>query len=564
MPFPSPGADLTITRLSVGAQALIAKQPNRTYAFSRFPNEGPRFVRRPGGAQSHRSSRAACAAEVEGPVQPPGASAGTGKDGAVVSQELFTPVNIPHDPEGVLSKENDPNLVDVLGQRALVVTREVEMLKWVANETILHIFLGFEQANRYALLSPTGQPIGYLAEEEPGILGGSLRRQLLRTHRPFTATLLSTSGQPLLLFKRNFTLVNSTVQVFRLDPSWDGSGYGSRAGQEGEGMKLIGESQQVWHPWRRKYDLFVNRPAEETAQSAFEQFARVDSGLLAWDFVMQDQDERLIGTINRNFRGFGRELFTDTGQYVLRFDSVAQDELPIARISQAVDSGHPRSDDGIGQEIVPSNESTRVLTLDERAVSLATAVSIDFDYFSRHSRGGSGGMFPFFWWGSSTPSEVEGGQPAPAPGAGNSGQDSRGIVETPGAPGQDAGGLVGGGDIGVGYGMMGGGRTGGEGPSGAAGSGVPAADSGVYPLPQEPGSYGQEQPYHGGGWDAQHPPQGGMDGWTPGPHEGIGGEEVWGGEEPWSESPGFGGSGESDGGGGGLFQVLWNVFGGDN
>ena len=35
----------------------------------------------------------------------------------------------------------------------------------------------------------------------------------------------------------------------------------------------------------------------------------------------------------------------------------------------------------------------RGMTLDERAVMLATAVSIDFDYFSRHS--GRGGFMPY-------------------------------------------------------------------------------------------------------------------------------------------------------------------------
>jgi hypothetical protein len=37
------------------------------------------------------------------------------------------------------------------------------------------------------------------------------------------------------------------------------------------------------------------------------------------------------------------------------------------------------------------------LTLDERAMALATAVTIDIDYFSRHS--GSGMGFPMFFWG---------------------------------------------------------------------------------------------------------------------------------------------------------------------
>lgn len=61
------------------------------------------------------------------------------------------------------------------------------------------------------------------------------------------------------------------------------------------------------------------------------------------------------------------QLFTDTGQYVLRMDAV--------------------------------EGNSRGLTLDERAVALACAVSIDFDFFSRHSSHGAGGFFPFPFFG---------------------------------------------------------------------------------------------------------------------------------------------------------------------
>ena len=40
--------------------------------------------------------------------------------------------------------------------------------------------------------------------------------------------------------------------------------------------------------------------------------------------------------------------------------------------------------------------NTPGMTLDQRAVMLATAVSVDFDYFSRHGRRG-GGIMPGFW-----------------------------------------------------------------------------------------------------------------------------------------------------------------------
>ena len=38
---------------------------------------------------------------------------------------------------------------------------------------------------------------------------------------------------------------------------------------------------QEWHPWRRRYHLFLGHTAEE-----FRQFAQIDSGLLAWNFFV--------------------------------------------------------------------------------------------------------------------------------------------------------------------------------------------------------------------------------------------------------------------------------------
>lgn len=125
--------------------------------------------------------------------------------------------------------------------------------------------------------------------------------------------------------------------------------------------ELIGEVQQRWHLLRRKYDLFAGTT----------QFATIDAPFLGWDFDLKDEQNQLIGNVNRNFVGFARELFTDTGQYVLRMDAV--------------------------------EGSSRGLTLDERAIALACAVSIDFDFFSRHSSHGAGGImpFPFFGYGGS-------------------------------------------------------------------------------------------------------------------------------------------------------------------
>lgn len=72
----------------------------------------------------------------------------------------------------------------------------------------------------------------------------------------------------------------------------------------------------------------------------FTQFAKIDEGLWAWNFALRDEQGDEIASVNRQFRGFGREvyidlctyrgrghvdllysvqIFTDTGQYFVNF-----------------------------------------------------------------------------------------------------------------------------------------------------------------------------------------------------------------------------------------------------
>ena len=167
---------------------------------------------------------------------------------------------------------------------------------------------------------------------------------------------------------------------------------------------------------------------------AFRQFAAIDERILSWDFTVADSAGNLIGSVNRNLRGLGRELFTDTGVYVLRMDAASpgttnienskivkrppeQKKLSIPRdvVEREQTSLSPEfqrrlleklpKPTSLPSGLTPKAEKTLELlnrapqsgavgfyvpkqlglTLDQRAVMLATAVSIDFDYFSRHS-----------------------------------------------------------------------------------------------------------------------------------------------------------------------------------
>lgn len=183
-------------------------------------------------------------------------------------------------------------------------------------------------------------------------------------------------------------------------------------------MRIIGEAQQQWAPLRRKYNLFlfhqspntetnlgtrqissgdlpmsssqqlqVSKTAPNPSTGEYNQFAYVDEPFLSWDFSLRSAKSQLIGSVNRNWGGIGKELFTDTGVYALRMDAAG-----LVQQSQVPGASSGRTD------VVSYDEKSPGMTLDQRAVMLATAVSIDFDYFSRHSGAGGGmGWMPLWF-----------------------------------------------------------------------------------------------------------------------------------------------------------------------
>ncbi|KAG6874269.1 hypothetical protein C0995_001494 [Termitomyces sp. Mi166 len=204
----------------------------------------------------------------------------------------------------------------------LVVERQMEML---------NIFVGFEQSNRYTIspsisyhtnqcISSTippagneaGAPVGYIAEEPKGFLG-TMARQVFATHRPFRAVVMDLQGSPILWIRRPFAWINSRMYVQRLKEFSNYTADGEPV------LDTFAEVQQIWHPWRRRYDLFLregqrrilstaSEPQPEPETSIFTQFAKVDMGLLSWHFRLFDGRSDEIAYIDRAFRGFGREV----------------------------------------------------------------------------------------------------------------------------------------------------------------------------------------------------------------------------------------------------------------
>ncbi|PSK36746.1 hypothetical protein B9Z65_1929 [Elsinoe australis] len=452
----------------------------------------------------------------------------------------------------------------ILNNSAIVIQRQIEMM---------NVFLGYEQANRYVIMNGRGETIGYLAEEDHGF-GRAIVRQMARTHRSFTAHVFDTNEREVLRIHRPFSWINSKIRIYdpitgaenppngaaTVLPGASGSTSVTQSSPSTstiplDQMRIIGEAQQEWAPLRRKYNLFTYQPTSPSTtgssttitSSSMTQFARIDSPFLSWDFSLQSASGVPIGSVNRNFSNLAREIFTDTGVYALRMDSVAS---PVTQQSETT-SSEITSPDAKAVEVIGEP-----LTLDQRAAMLATAVSIDFDYFSRHS-GATIGGFPIPIW---------------LPGAGGAAGEAGAAGGAAGAAGEA--GVIGG--AGEAAGAVGGAAARGAGAAGTAG--LEAGTAGVagmgtmagYEAMQRGmgrGEQGQAEAsaqQQGQTDDASPTAQGyGDDGLQGGDYgqQGEAGQEMsedtWGvGSDPF-DKPDGGSSGGGDGEGGGV----WGFFG---
>ncbi|KAJ5649769.1 uncharacterized protein N7484_003492 [Penicillium longicatenatum] len=468
---------------------------------------------------------------------------------------LLSPVHMPEDPNGVL-KENHP-AARILANSGLVVQRQLEMM---------NLMVGFEQANKYVIMDAQGNHVGYMAEQEKGMTN-TISRQMFRTHRSFVTHVFDRHENEVLRFHRPFSWINSRIKIYDpLDVTTSANTSSTALQNTTPGslvsanetlnprisplsldeMRIIGESQQEWAPLRRKYNLFTYHQSPNPAvdmgaqkfslsgsdlsksqqmqlaqkpglgQGEFNQFAYVDAPFLSLDFDLLSAENRLVGSVNRNFGGFAREIFTDTGVYALRMDSAGAGTEALPTGGSPIDVANPTG-----------------MTLDQRAVVLATAVTIDFDYFSRHSHSGGFGFMPLWFPGM-------GGEAAAGGAVGGAAAGEAGAAGAAGAIGEAATGAVG--RVGAAGGLAEGMATGATGAGAMAGyEAMQRGMSGEQSSQASPNEQSDFPPYE---QQAQQPPDGSQDPWAEN-HQ----EDVWK-DDPWDDSGDSGGSGD----GGSIFD----------
>ncbi|KIO30989.1 hypothetical protein M407DRAFT_19872 [Tulasnella calospora MUT 4182] len=306
---------------------------HRSYALSRYPERGSRLQD----------------SEPTSTISRPGSS----------PQPIY-PASSETIQQNELLMEDNPDfggLEKLLANDMLVVTRQIEML---------NILMGFAVANRYAINDVHGNVLGYIAEEERGFFG-TLARHNFMTHRRFRSVIMDVNGTPILWIHRPLFWINSRLFVQR---KLSDSEVNEKTGEEESSLFNFGVARQEWHPWRRKYHLSLGQPE----QGELRQFAQIDSGVLAWDFFLQNERNVNIGSIRKGWTGLGRDIFTDRSPYTIRFTPDPQ-----APSTPLAEDGTP---------ILP--QVFQPLSLEERALVLASTTTpdiqrvLDVDYNQSH------------------------------------------------------------------------------------------------------------------------------------------------------------------------------------
>lgn len=161
------------------------------------------------------------------------------------------------------------------------------------------ILIGIEGRNRYQVVGDDGQTL-FIAGEVGSGLGLLLLRSFLKGRRPFTMELKTTGGATALRLRRPWRFWLSHMDV-----------------EDGEG-NLLGSVRQRFTFFRRIYD--VHGPSGEVLATLFGPI------LKPWTFKIE-QNGREVGTLQKRWSGFGKEMFTDADNFGVTFGDLRDARL---------------------------------------------------------------------------------------------------------------------------------------------------------------------------------------------------------------------------------------------
>lgn len=161
------------------------------------------------------------------------------------------------------------------------------------------IVLGFDVANRYVVVDPSGQSRGEVLEEANGFLGMVLRN-VLSTWRPLALHVRDAAGNEIARFLKSFSIFFHRLDVF-------------------VGGERLGRIRRTWSLLGRKYTV-------EDADGRV--VAKIKRPLFRlWRYPVYDERGTEIARIGKKWGGVFTELFTDADTYGVRFTDACDPPL---------------------------------------------------------------------------------------------------------------------------------------------------------------------------------------------------------------------------------------------
>jgi hypothetical protein len=186
---------------------------------------------------------------------------------------------------------------------------------------LAEIIINFETVNKYMIFAHDGAPCGQIIERGSGFLS-VLKRLILRSHRPFVIDVFDAAGKSLLTFDRPFFWFFSDISV------------------KNTGGEVLGSAHRKFGIINKIYEL---------RDGHGQPFARINSSLFKiWTFAIRDANGNEVSRISKKWTGALKEVFTDADNFMIEFGS-------------------------------------QTWTQSQRAVILASSISVDFDFFENNS-----------------------------------------------------------------------------------------------------------------------------------------------------------------------------------
>lgn len=163
----------------------------------------------------------------------------------------------------------------------------------------LEIFTGWETKNQYTVSTEHGEEVGYVVEKGSGFFY-TLKRLILRSHRPLEIEVTDLQGNSQLSLSRPFFWFFSDLQVT------NSSG------------KKLGSIHRQFGIIYKKYTLLDSRGKE---------FSTIRSPIWRlWTFPILNRGGAQQGTISKKWQGILKEAFTDADAFLIDLKGTSWNE----------------------------------------------------------------------------------------------------------------------------------------------------------------------------------------------------------------------------------------------